>query len=233
MKKLILVMVFVLLTAFFVAFNYLLWEREDTETKLKNLENANAGNNASISAQKREIDSLEERNTRLEDEIKSLGEEKERILTEKQALSEEKDKINRTLQERIKFINAVKQYVDIKVLSEPVTKWAEAVNQGKYKEAYELEFEGTAEDDRTTSQEEYAEGMKNTVRKIEINEVKLDKLRGAGEGEIFLEVRMNVKLADSNGKKLAAYTDGINEKYVKIDYSYEKKAFIISSISGS
>ena len=230
MKKLILVMVFVLLTALFIAFNYLLWEREDREKELRNLEYANVSNNASISAQKREIDSLEEEIGSLEDEMKSLEKERERNLVEKQSLAAEKDKINENLQDRIKFINAITKYIDIKTLSEPLTKWVEAVNQGRYEDAYNLEYEGIKLQGRPVSLEKYTEEMKKTIRKIEIVEVKLDKLRGAGNGEIFLEAKLNVKLTEDSDTDSTLYKDGINNKYVNIGYSYEKNAFFILSI---
>jgi len=231
MKKLILGMVFVLLTAFFIGFNYLLWERENNLNKLRNLENQNASNSASINAYKREIENLEEKNESLEEEVDKLKDELQRSQLEKQVLSEEKNVINQTLQERIRFINGIKQHIDLKILSEPLLQWAEAINQGKYNEAYELEFEGTLEQDRKLSLEEYTELMKNNVRKIEIADVMLDRYKGTGNGDIYLEVKMNVKLADEANKKQISYTDGINNKYVKLDYSSEKKAFIISSIN--
>lgn len=233
MKKLILVMVFVLLAALFIAFNYLLLERESRENELKNLEYANASNIASISAQKREIDSLVEGNRSLGDKIEKLESEKDQLLQDKNALSSERDKTGLTLQEKINFINILKQYTDIKALSEPVTKWAEALNQGKYEEAYALEYAGVLMQDRKVSLTAYTEEMKNTIRKIEIGEVKLDKLRGSSSGDIFLEVRLNVKLAEEANKSSARYMEGVNDLYIKIEYSNEDKAFIISAISST
>ena len=231
MKKLILGMVFVLLTALIIAFNYLLLDRESREKELENLEYANASNNASINAQKREISSLEEENVSLEDKIEQLEHDKDQLMQEKNAITSEKVKTEAALQERVRFINTLKQYADIKALSEPVTKLVEALNQGKYEEAYELEYAAVLEKDRLVSLTAYTEEMKNTIQKIEISEVKLDKLRGSGNGDIFLEVRLNVKLVENADKASARYLEGINDKYVKIEYSYEKNAFIISQIN--
>lgn len=231
MKKLILGMVFVLLTALFIAFNYLLWDRESREKELKNLEYANASNNVSINAQKREISNLEEENSSLGDKIGQLEHDKEQLIQDKIVLASERDGTEAALQERVRFINALKQYADIKVLSEPVAKWVEALNQGKYEEAYELEYAAVLEQDRLVSLTAYTEEMKSTIRKIELSEVKLDKLRGSGNGDIFLEVRLNVKLAENADKVSDRYTEGINDRYVKIEYSYEKNAFIISGIN--
>ncbi len=231
MKKLILIMVFMLLTALFIAFNYLLWDRESREKELKNLEYANASNNASISAQKREISSLEEENGNLNEKIEQLQNERNQLIEDKAAIASERDQSNTALQEKINFINTLKQYADIKTLSEPLTKWAEALNQGKYEEAYVLEYAGALQQNNAVSLDEYTNEMKNTVKKIEITEVKLDKLRGAGNGEIYLEARLNVKLAEGADKASPRFTEGINVKYIKLDYSYEKRTFIITSIN--
>ena len=231
MKKLILVMVFVLLTAFFIAFNYLLWDRESRENEIKNLEYANADKNANISAQKREIDGLDEEIKSLGDHIEQLENENDQLILDKSTLASEQDKANAALKERVNFINILKQYADIKALSEPVTKWTEALNQGDFEEAYELEYAGVLEQNRTVSLTSYVEEMKNTIRKVEISEIKLDKLRGIGSGEIFLEVRLVVKLVEDTGIVSSRYSEGINDKYIKIEYSNEKKAFIISAIN--
>ena len=231
MKKFILVMVFVLLTALFIAFNYLLWERESRDKELKNLEYANASNNASISAQKREIDSLEEENKNLEDQLDQLGEEKDQILQDKTAVESQRDEAARSLQDKINFINSVKLYTDIKVLAKPIVDWTDAVNQGKYDEAYELEYADVLLKDRPVSQKVYTDEMKNTVRKIEIVEVKLDKDRGSDQGDIILEAMLNVKLVEDSDKKSSQFTEGENRKYIKIVYSYEKEEFIISNLN--
>lgn len=233
MKKLILVMVFVLLTALFIAFNYLLLERENRENDIKSLEFANANNTANINAQKREIESLNEENRKQRERIDQLVTEKDQLNQENVSLNSEKENINETLQERINFINTLKQYADIKVLSEPVTKWVEALNQGKYEEAYALEFTAVPLKDRKVTLAAYSENAKNTIRKIELTEVKVDKLRGSGNGDIYLEVRLGVKLVEGANASTARFSEGENSIYVKIGYSNEDKVFIITGITNA
>ena len=231
MKKLILGMFFVLLTALFIAFNYLLWDKESRENEFKRLENVNASNVASINAHKREIDSLVEENSKLSDEIERLENEREQLIQDKLVLAEERDKSGQSVQEKVSFINVLKQYVSLEDLSEPIRKWADALNQGKYDEAYAYEYAAVAEENRTVSPARYAEEMKDTIRKVEISEVKLDKLRGSGNGDIILEVRLNIKLADDTGTVSQRYSEGVNDRYIKIQYDYSTKTFIIAAIS--
>ncbi len=231
MKKFILVMVFVLLTALFIAFNYLLWDRESKVAQLKSLESDKASYYASINAQKRETDALEEEVGVLKDQLEQMETEKNRLNEEKNELNADWIKTRETLQERINFINILKQHSDINVLSEPLVKWAQAVNEGNFKEAYDLEYEGVAAQDRAVSLISYVEQLENTVSRIDIAEVKLDMFRGAGTGDIYLDVKLNVKLAEEPKQQSPRFTHGENEVYVRIDYSYSKKGFVISSIN--
>lgn len=231
MKKLVLVMVFVLLTAVFIALNYLLWDRESREKDLKTLENMNASNNASMSAQNSQIDRLEKEVGELGNKITQLENEKNQLISEKKFLQEQKTKSDTSLQEKVNFINIIKQYADIKALSEPLSKWADALNQGKYEEAYELEYAMVPAADRSVSLPVYQDEMRKTIRKIEINEVKIDNLRGSGDGEIILDVRLTVKLAENAVENNPRFSDGLNEKYIKIGYLSDKKSFEIISIS--
>ena len=231
MKKLVLVMVFVLLTAVFIAFNYLLWDRESREADLKDLAYQNANYKTDISAKTREIESLGKQIDNLENKIAQLESDKDQLALDKNGLAEQKNSVDAALRDKINYINTIKQFVDIKVLSEPLTLWADALNQGKYEDAYELEYAAVPSAERTVTLSEYTDEMQKTVKKIEINEVKLDKLRGSSEGEIFLEVRLTVKLAEGADKNNSRFSEGLNEKYVKIDYSVQEKAFMISSMS--
>jgi cell division protein FtsB len=142
MKKFILVMVFVLLAALFVAFNYLLWDRESKVTELKELENTNAGNNAMINSQKREIENLVEENNNLNSRIDQLDKDNKQLAQDNSSIKSDRDNKAAALDEKIKFINSLKQIVDLKFLTEPLTKWADAINQENYEEAFAVEYAG-------------------------------------------------------------------------------------------
>ncbi len=230
MKKFILVMVFVLLIAMFIAFNYLLWDRESKVAEIKNLQSVNVSNDASISAQKREIASLADEVSNLKDRIEQLEKDKEQLQKEKETLSSEVERTEASLRDRIDFINILKEHSDIEVLSQPIVSWAEALSQGNFEEAYNIEYAAVPEKDRTVKLSAYIDQMTSSVSKVEITDVKLDKLRGAGNGEIYLFVKYNVKLVENADTANLKFSDGENEMYVKVDYSKDKKAFIISSM---
>jgi septal ring factor EnvC (AmiA/AmiB activator) len=231
MKKLVLVMVFVVLAAVFIAFNYLLLDRESRENELKDLEYQNSNDKADINAKAREIDSLGNEITSLQNKITQLENDKEQLVQDKSGLAEQKNNSDAALRDKINYLNIIKQYADIKVVSEPLTLWVDALNQGKYEEAYELEYAAVPSGGRSVSLSAYTDEMRKTVKKIEIDEVKIDKLRGSSDGEIFLAVRLTVKLAETADKNNLRFSEGLNEKYIKIGYSTVNNAFMMSSIN--
>lgn len=214
----------------FIAFNYLLWDRESKAAEIKNLQSVNVSNDASISAQKREISALVDEVSGLKDRIEQLERDKEQLQKEKEAAAAEIERTEASLRERIDFINILKEHSNIESLSKPIVLWAEALSQGNFEDAYDMEYAAVPEKDRTIKLNAYIEQMTSSVSKVEITEVKLDKLRGAGNGEIYLFVKYNVKLVENADTTNLKFSDGENEMYVKVDYSKEKKSFIISSM---
>ena len=231
MKKFILVMVFFLLIALFIAFNYLLWDRESKLAEIKNLESINASYSASVSVNKREISSLEEEIKSLNNQIGQYKDEIDRLQKEKEQAISDRVQGEAITREKIDLINALKEQTDIQFLSEPIILWAEALNNASFDEAYSIEYEGVPLKERAVSLSAYVEQMKSTVEKIEITEIKVDKLRGYGNGEIFLNVSFNVVLAENADPEASRFGDGENQMYVKVDYSKSKRAFIISSMT--
>ncbi len=231
MKKFILVMVSALLIALFIAFNYLLWDRESKLAEIRNLESVNASYSASVSVHKREINTLEEEVKSLNNQITQYRDEIDKLLQERDQAISDRLQEKATLKAKVDFINVLKEHTDIQVLSRPVVLWAEAVNNGSFDEAFDIEYEGVPPRERTVSLSTYVEQMKATVERIEINEIKVDRLRGYGTGDIYLNVRFSVRLVEDADISSSRFSDGENEMYVKLDYSKDKKAFIISSMN--
>lgn len=231
MKKFILVMVSALLIALFIAFNYLLWDRESKLAEIRNLESVNASYSASVSVHKREINTLEEEVKSLNNQITQYRDEIDKLLQERDQAISDRLQEEATLKAKVDFINVLKEHTDIQVLSRPVVLWAEAVNNGSFDEAFDIEYEGVLPRERTVSLSTYVEQMKATVERIEINEIKVDRLRGYGTGDIYLNVRFSVRLVEDADISSSRFSDGENEMYVKLDYSKDKKAFIISSMN--
>ena len=228
MKKLVLAMVFILLMALFIAFNYLLWDRENRVKELKDLEFANANNSASMSLQNREIKSLEDENNNLQLKVNKLESDQELLTKSKNELSVEKDRLGGVLTGKNDLLNALKQISDMKELEQPVKKWVDAINVGDYSVAYELEYASLVSYGSPPSTFEYSENLKNNIKSFNMKSIKLDTDKGVDDGEIVLDMELEVKLLDKAASQV--YTDGLNEKFVKIGYDTAKKEFIILQI---
>lgn len=231
MKKLVLIMVFVLMMALFIAFNYLLWDRESMRNDLKNLEYTNLSNSADISAQNRDIKRLENEANQYVADISELEKEKERL--EKGNLELESDialEAQRT-RHKIDIINILKENVDIKLFEAPVKKWADAVDTGNYGEAYRLEYEKASLLNKQASLEEYTNVFKNNVKSLKIKEVLLDKDVGKADGEIALTVTLEIKLTEKPEQDFRRFTEGLNEIKVDLDYDVTLNEFFITNIT--
>jgi septal ring factor EnvC (AmiA/AmiB activator) len=107
MKKLVLVVVWILLIAVFVVLNYLIWDRENRERDIKSLENLNASNNSSITALGREINNLETQKKRMEAEISYL----EKTMADLEDANSKIAKENQKYLETIKHKNKKRSYI--------------------------------------------------------------------------------------------------------------------------
>ena len=228
MKKLVLAMVFILLMALFIAFNYLLWDRENRVKELKDLEFANASNSADMSLKNREIKSLEEENNNLQLNVKKLEGDQELLTKTKNDLFVEKDRLEGMITGKNDLLSALKQISDLKELEQPVKKWIDAINVGDYSVAYELEYASLVSYGSPPSTFEYSENLKNIIKSFNLKSIKLDTDKGVDEGEIVLDVELEVKLVENAAPQV--YTDGLNDKFVKIGYDTAKKEFIILQI---
>lgn len=230
MKKLVLIMVFVLLMAVFIAFNYLLWDRESKMNDIKVLEDRNVSNSASISAQSRDIKRLENEISQYEADISKLEEEKEQLLKRNLQLESDKTAEAQKTRHKIDLINALKQNVDVKLFAVPVDKWVEAINEGNYSEAYRLEFEKSSLQSSRMSPEEYENSLKINIKSLKVKEILLDKEAGKTDGEIWLAATVEVKLSEDSQKDFNRFAEGLNELKIKLDFDAVLNEFYIVEI---
>lgn len=231
MKKLILIMICVLLMALFIAFNYLLWDREGKIRELESLQNIRVTNGANINSLNRDIKNLEDERDKLQTNIAELGDDKEQLIQKNTQLENEKVQIEQKISEKIDMINILKANVDMKVFDEPIVKWVEAVDTGRYEDAYGMEFAKTTLQESAYSLDEYSDLLKRTVKNIKFKEAKVDSELGKTEGEIYVIATLEVKVPEGTDLSDARFIDGLNEVSFSIDYDYINRNFYISSLS--
>ncbi len=231
MKKLVLIMVFVLLMALFIAFNYLLWDRESKVNELKSLEYNNASYLADITSQSRDIKRLENENNEYISDISKLEKEKEQLAQKNLQLESDKNQETGKTGHKIDIINILKQSVDIKLFGAVVEKWVEAVSTGNYPEAYRLEYDKASLQSKQPSLEDYTNALKSNVKSIKLKELILEKEQGKAEGEIILKAALEVKLTEKPEQDFTRFADGLNEMKFKLDYDAALNEFYILEIT--
>ncbi|NTV90961.1 MAG: hypothetical protein HGA22_11490 [Clostridiales bacterium] len=231
MKKLVLFMVFILLMTFFIAFNYLLWDRDSKIKELTNLESLNAGKAISLDAQNREIDKLEADKTALQDRLDSLEKDKEQLTSELDQLTAEKGAVNRKLQNKIDLVNIMKNTANLDEFAKPLIDWADYINAGEYEAAYNLQFSSTLFNEETISSQEYAEGFKTTIKSLKYKSYEVDKEKGIEDGSVYLKVSLEAELLPDININNSKYKQGINVITARVDYNSDMKSYYIGEIS--
>ena len=166
MKKLVLVLISALLLAVFVGFNYLLWEREGREEKLRELETNNASNSSTMNSLTKQIKSLEDDNANLTTSVDQLKNLNLTLQSEGQELKQERADANSQIVDKNNLIAALMQNVNIAVFEEVIKKWADAIETQKYDEAYKLEYGWRSNEDIKTVLEDYSAAYKKNIKSI-------------------------------------------------------------------
>ena len=233
MKKFVLVMISALLMVVFIAFNYLLWDRENKEKNIETLENSNASNNASINALGREISMLEEKNKSLESQAGELEERNKALTDSKDQLARDNVENTRLIEQQAAVIDNLKRNVDIKLLEAPVKKWMEDLDTAKYDEAYKLQRSEFNAEAGFTGYLDFEAILKKEIKNIKYKSAELvvDGLPEVKKNSVVLKVSFDVKLAEDRGKPRLGFAEGHNERVFTLDYDAIEKDWYLSAMS--
>jgi hypothetical protein len=232
MKKLVLVLVSALLLAVFIGFNYLLWEREGREDKLRELETNNASNSSTMNSLTKEIKSLEDENANLTTSIDQLKNLNLTLQSEGQQLKQERSDANSQIVDKNNLIAALLQNVNAAVFEDVIKRWADSIETQKYDAAYKLEFGWKSDEDIKTTFEDYSAGYKKNIKSIKYKSLKVDTdVRTTPKGQLGLIVVFDVKLNENVDTTQTIFTDGENKKLFKLVYYSDKLGFVIDSIN--
>lgn len=230
MKKLVLLLVCAMLMTLFVAFNYLLWDKEQNTQSIKNLEYKNDDKDATINALGREIKNLEDANREYSTRIKALETNITQLQESNDALVQEQKKNRELLERKNEIIDIFKQQVDMKPLEGAIKKWAESIDKGQYETAYKLETQKFKDSGELVSLNEYSEAYKQTIKGIKVTQVEVynEEVGNAGSGDIVFKVELEVN--KEKGAADAQFVEGANQKLFFLTYDKEKGGWIISDI---
>lgn len=239
MKKLVLVMFCAMLIVVIIAFNYLLWDRENKVKSIEFLEASNQSNNSIIKTLNRNIEELEEENKQLNNRITGLEEEKQQLQEQLAGLNQEILKLKNTLNHKLAVINNLHQGADLKQAKEPIRKWIEAIDSGEYKIAFELLQQQMSNQGSLVSMDAFAESYSKHIKSIEIKTIEpyisenLEDLKGDIVFKVSLEVK-EIGKSEGEGKDPGSespFKEGLNERYIAMYYDSVNDAWVISHIS--
>lgn len=235
MKKFALVIVCSLIMVILIAFNYLLWDRENKKKDIETLEHSNVSNNASITALGEKINTLETDNVILRDRIKDLEKNITLMQEENKKLKEENAKITELLDRKNELINRLKQKVDVKFLQAPIMQWVEALSKGDYETAYRLQARSIGDNIQELSLSEYIKAYQSSIESIRISTIKLviDEVPNEKKGDIIFSVELEVTKAQGVDDTGIGLKDGLNKRYITVDYDKHLDSWVITNISPS
>ena len=227
MKKVVLILVSAVILTVFMAFNYLLWDREK---KIKNFEYINDTKNSSIDTLGAEISSLKDVNSQLKERITELEDLNKGAQLKNLELESSKSKVDKELAQKNEVISKLQQQADVKPLEEPVRKWVESLDKSQFEAAYNLQYKHSLSnadnitlDDFTKSYKEYAKSIKIKSIKLLTEDLPADKV-----GKIIFKAVLEVKKIENSASNI--FNEGTNERYFYIDYDKQKDGWVITDL---
>lgn len=233
MKKLVLVLVCTLIMAIFIGFNYLLWDKENREKDLENLQNSNEYNSATINALSREIKQLDDENKSLNEKINELEFNNRILNVNNQNLTQENTKIKDALTEKMNVIYGFKKSVDLSLLEQTVKEWIDSISSGDYQTAYSLlHNKYIAKHENISNIFKFTELFKDSIEKMELQSIKLYgyEMTEEEKGNIVFDVTVDVKLTSEDKAAEVEFEEGSNRCFFTIIYDAQNEKWIIANL---
>ena len=227
MKKAVLILVSAVILTVFIAFNYLLWDREN---KIKNFEFINDTKNSSIDTLGAEISSLKDANSQLKDRITELEDFNKGALLKNSELESSKSKADKELAQKKEVINKLQQQADMKVLEEPVRKWVESLDKSQFEAAYNIQYKHSLVNTDNITLSDFTKTYKESVKSIKIKSIKLvtEEMPPDKVGNIIFKTVLEVKKTENSTSN--TFNEGTNERYFYIDFDKQSNEWVITDV---
>lgn len=227
MKKLVLVLVSAVILTVFIAFNYLLWDREN---KIRSFEYITDTKNSSIDNLRTELNDLKEENDQLKAKLSEYEDLNRNMQLKIAEMDSSKTKTDKELAQKKAIIGKLVQQGDFSPLEESIKKWAESIEKDQYETAYNLQHGSQLSKVKNVTFEEFVKNYKNSFKSVKLKSVKLltEENRKNNNGSIIYKAVLEVKKTDNS--KAEDFKDGANERYFLIDFDSQKDEWIIVDI---
>lgn len=227
MKRFVMIVTSLLIIFVFIALNYLLWDRENLVTQSES-------NQASIEALTRMNMTLNQEKNSLEQQISELKQQKKGLEEKIKGLESEIAAQKGITDEKVKFIQNMKEHIDTRPLEAMTLQWVSAIIDGKYSEAYlkggtNCSFWGNSWSlriftDYFEQNVEQIQFVQNKESKPNINIIPIK----TPDWEMSVYIRVHVTLKD--GADQTYLKPGENVLHMACTYAQQLDQWVINSI---
>ena len=226
MKKFVIAVVFIFLTATLILVNYLLWDREQ---QMANYKNMSASKNLSIETLEEKNYSLSTINKEYEQTIKKLTDESVKLNERVAALSAELDTVKKSDLDKNIIISKLKGYIDKTPMVGTIEKWVQHINKKNYTVAFTY-FSTNAKDSLLNNSQDFQNYYQKEIKSITLKDAKIitseydsDKI-GKLQFLVNLDVVKAEEASDNN------FVEGPNQKIFTMEYDIDTDSWLILEI---
>lgn len=228
MKKFLLILICLVVILFFVGFNYLLWDRENKQANIQDLQDTNEVKTDTIEILYRQIDNLDNANKALQSDINQLNNKIDSYENVIKAYTSRIEDLSSKILEKEKSISILKQQVDKDMLTNVVLAWVNALGNGDLETAYNLTYRNS----NNISYEEFYGDYRGTIVSIGVHSLQeIVNEDETSKGEFLYSVVLDIELSE-NKKNIEnfEYVNGLNSRILVIDYNEEVDGWVIKDI---
>jgi Mg2+ and Co2+ transporter CorA len=230
MKKFVLILVSGLILTIFVLFNYFLWVRgEEVDRYKEQVQSLKEDQVINKNAREVDYDNFMSQLSQKNDMIESLTKQINTLKESTSKTEQEKQTQSESIEERNRVIQKLLLQSNLTPLEDVVKKWTEGIDNGKYEEAFKLQYPRLVTQEDAKKLNDFIADFKNTIQSFKLKSIKLysGELPSSLKGSIILETQIEVKRVPETIK--GDFSEGINKRYFKMSM-YENN-WIISEIT--
>ena len=229
MKKLVLVLVCTVIMTVFIAFNYLLLDREKTTKSIETLTFSNQSKSSSIEDLDLEIKNSKEKISELNKTITTMEDKYSQLARTNSDLMLNLNENDKIINDKNELSDKIKTQIDTKPFETIINQWCDGLSEGQYETAYNLYKK--ADSGKDISLEEFSTDLKESIKSIKVKEIALknDIVEGTADGNIVFKVSLDIKLLKAPSSY--SYFEGLNERYFTFVYEKISDLWLISAIS--
>lgn len=220
MKKFIIILISTILVVFFLAFNYLLWDRVQLDQSMLV---SSQRSEYRIEDLQTELTKLKQQSTDSEEKFQKEQNERIRIQKERDALVETQKNLNAKISSKERLVSLLIKSAKFAEYEQVINQWCEAVALADPAPAYKLMYMPQIKEEQFKTQ------FKDMIKTIKVKGISLDQSKEPTDmGQFSFFVDLDVKLADN--KESPLFVNGSNNLRFNLIYSFGDQKWFIETV---